>query len=552
MWEILGIQHTSDVKAIKRAYALKLKKTNPQDDPIAFQALRNAYERALNEAKSTGTGNAGADLNIAEIIQRPVTSSMGAEGHPEIENDFPAFNPSVEIKPLISDVKIEVIEQRAKEDKLLEASLSEIKPPLELPRQSAPDLFQEAKFHANELLKMLQAADEGTLKSSLTSYFEQDWFIHIDARSMLEDRLIQELVDEGVSPSYKVVSALMEYFDWGNETLIRSRIEEKTLASVRWQFRFLQEINLINKSEGKGWSKERFLALVKYPPSPMAFRFHALNLLIFEEAQRKLSQWDNEFPDIYTHLNPESVAWWRDRLAGKVEPLFKFSSNSILHFFGAAFIANIILIGINSFTGMIESSSPPYKIASWILTIGFFLWFSMNRDKPPVKSSQLFSFIRSSLICVRQFIKTRHGKIIDSGFIAVNSLLLLATFNDWLWFIALINLYFALLVKLEFPIFKWAFLSSITMFVLTEYVPDYFNNKSSALHLLGMAISGMGILKINKLSEKYRWGEMRREFVFGCWLFFMLLQPIFLHSQLLWLVENMFRVSAYLNGVSTP
>jgi hypothetical protein len=45
---------------------------------------------------------------------------------------------------------------------------------------------------------------------------------------------------------------------------------------------------------------------------------------------------------------------------------------------------------------------------------------------------------------------------------------------------------------------------------------------------------------------------MRREFVFGCWLFFMLLQPIFLHSQLLWLVENMPRVLAYLDGVSTP
>jgi hypothetical protein len=51
IWQILGIPDTNDERTIKRAYATRLKVTNPEDDPDSFKALRDAYEQAVQQAK---------------------------------------------------------------------------------------------------------------------------------------------------------------------------------------------------------------------------------------------------------------------------------------------------------------------------------------------------------------------------------------------------------------------------------------------------------------------------------------------------------------------
>lgn len=51
IWAMLGIEPTSEVKTIKRAYARKLKECHPEENPENFQRIRQSYESALEEAK---------------------------------------------------------------------------------------------------------------------------------------------------------------------------------------------------------------------------------------------------------------------------------------------------------------------------------------------------------------------------------------------------------------------------------------------------------------------------------------------------------------------
>jgi hypothetical protein len=48
-WSILGIAPTVDEKAIRKAYALKLRDSRPDENPAGFQALREARDCALQE-----------------------------------------------------------------------------------------------------------------------------------------------------------------------------------------------------------------------------------------------------------------------------------------------------------------------------------------------------------------------------------------------------------------------------------------------------------------------------------------------------------------------
>ena len=538
---------------------LKLKQTHPQDDPVGFQALRQAYEWALQEAKYIQDDALEMAAGIAKLktfALEPDDFTEASANTLEIQNisanAHSAIEPVIEPKPATNnDLIIEIIDPPAKENTGLDVALSTPDPLITtLQQQTVSHLFQQATIHVSTLLKLLEGTVEQNIKTTLATYFDDDWFIHIDAKPMLEAQLIKDINARRVSPSHKVFAALMEFFEWGNETRLRSLHDENAIASIRWLFRYSQEENAIKTAREKGWSKERFLALVKNPPRPMAFRFYAFNFLVYQEAQRKLKLWDEEFPDIYTQLNPESVAWWRDKLAGNIGPLFNFGSNSIFVFFGASFAASFISVVFSSITGFIELNSMAYTAMTWILTLVFFLRYSMHRDKTSEIAPYRFSWLKAPTGYLKQFSKTRHGRLIGFGFVAANSLLLLVTFNDGLWFVALISLYYALLIWLEFRVLKWAFLSAITMFMLGEFIPDDFNNKSSALHLLGMTLSGVIIQKINKLSERQQWGKNKYEFIFGLWLLMMLVLPIILYAQMPWMIEKLSHVTTYLSIIA--
>ncbi len=88
-WQVLGLSDESDSGTIKRRYAQLLKVTRPDDDPQAFQCLREAYEAALQQARRS---DMHASLQVValeiEAVQAPSEPAAWSDHHPWLNEIF--------------------------------------------------------------------------------------------------------------------------------------------------------------------------------------------------------------------------------------------------------------------------------------------------------------------------------------------------------------------------------------------------------------------------------------------------------------------------------
>jgi hypothetical protein len=89
MWDELGIAPCDDAKAIRRAYAARLKKLDPDRDPEGFARLRSAFERALDGATRNGSrpSSDASPPTSAQSDADPAADELRAAPRSEAEPD---------------------------------------------------------------------------------------------------------------------------------------------------------------------------------------------------------------------------------------------------------------------------------------------------------------------------------------------------------------------------------------------------------------------------------------------------------------------------------
>ena len=91
-WTVLGIDATDEPRAIRLAYAARLKACRPEDDPSAFKRLRDAYADALRRARDTRHAASGPPPAPAPAPADEVVATDSLHARPPVA---PVDSPAV-------------------------------------------------------------------------------------------------------------------------------------------------------------------------------------------------------------------------------------------------------------------------------------------------------------------------------------------------------------------------------------------------------------------------------------------------------------------------
>jgi len=218
----LGLSADADERAVKRAYAQKLKRVRPEEDPVGFQALHGEYQAALAHLQWKSRNDAAARGNAEAHDDPPATNSGAAEatdagrGVNEVESAKVAA-PLAKSSLLHDDTEPSAPTKRDNND-AVSPSVSGVEQPA----------FDLTAFYA-ELLREARARDSAALTTWIASQ-EALWSFELKADAGY--RILQQLFQDVPPMGPAQFDALLAFFDLDHVFAVRDPLAIENLREA--------------------------------------------------------------------------------------------------------------------------------------------------------------------------------------------------------------------------------------------------------------------------------------------------------------------------------